>query len=67
MHNRKNVVLMFLIIMLSFAMVSEVSAVALDDADPSESRLNGLKESFNSPDPQIPAKDFMKYGGSEIH
>ena len=48
MHNRKNVVLMFLIIMLSFAMVSEVSALALDDAEPAESRLNGLQESFNA-------------------
>ena len=39
---------MFLIIMLSFAMVSEVSALALDDAEPAESRLNGLQESFNA-------------------
>ena len=41
MHNRKNVVLMFLIVMLSFAMVTEVSAVQMDeDAEPGESCLN---------------------------
>lgn len=33
---------MFLIIMLSFAKVSEVSAIAIDDAEPAESGLNGL-------------------------
>lgn len=47
MHNMKNVVLMFLIIMLSFAIVPEVSAVACDDAEPAES---GLNKSFNSSD-----------------
>lgn len=57
----KNIVLVFLIIMLSFAIVSEVSAVEIDDAEPPESGLNGPHRLFNPAGPQIPRKDFMKY------
>lgn len=53
MHNRKNIVLMFLIIMFSFATVSEVSAVEIDDAEPCDSGLNGL---FN---PKISSERFQ--------
>ena len=52
MHSRKNIVLMFLIIMLAFAKVPEVSAISIDDAEPAESGLIGL---FN---PKSIAKDF---------
>ena len=47
MHNRKNVVLMFLIIMLSFAKIIEVSAEPNDDAEIGESGLNDLHGLFN--------------------
>ncbi len=53
MHSRKNIVLMFLIIMLSFANVSEVSAISIDDAEPAESGLIGL---FN---PEIHGERFQ--------
>ena len=56
MNTRQNVILMFLIVMLSFAIVSEVSAVALDDAEAGESGLNGPDGSFNSAGPQVPSE-----------
>ena len=58
MHNKRNIVLLFLIIMLSFAIVSEVSAVAVDEAEPAESGLNEEYGSFHSSDPQIPSERF---------
>lgn len=56
MHNRKNIILMFLIVMLSFAMISEVSAVALEDAEPGESGPKGPYGSFNSTGSLIPGE-----------
>ena len=47
MHSRKNVVLMFLIIMLSFAKTIEVSAEPNNDAEIGESGLNALSGLFN--------------------
>lgn len=44
--------------MLSFAMVTEVSAHESDDAEPGESCLNGPHGSFNLNDPQIPNERF---------
>lgn len=56
-HNKKNVVLMFLIVMLSFAIVSEVSAISLDDAEPDES---GLDVKIHSPDSKMPGERFIE-------
>ena len=56
--NRKNIVLMFLIIMLSFAKTIEVSAETNDDADVGESGLNDLTGLFNPKDHKCRAKDF---------
>lgn len=50
MHKGKNIVLMFLIVMLSFAVISEVSAPAIDEVEPGESGLNESHRSFNSSD-----------------
>lgn len=47
MHNRKNIVLMFLIIMLSFARSINVSVETNDDAEIAESGLNALSGLFN--------------------
>ena len=47
MHSRKNVVLMFLIIMLSFAKTIEFSAEPNNDAEIGESGLNALSGLFN--------------------
>ena len=58
MHNGKNIVLMFLIVMLSFAVVREVSAIAVDEAEPAESGLNESEESFNSSNLQIHCERF---------
>ena len=52
---------MFLIVMLSFAIISEVSAVAIDEAEPGESGLNESDGSFNSSDLKYKAKDYMDY------
>ena len=47
MHNRKNIVLMFLIIMLSFVKLANVSTEINDDAEIGESGLNALFGLFN--------------------
>lgn len=47
MHSRKNVVLMFLIIMLSFVKLTNVSIETNDDAEIGESGLNALSGLFN--------------------
>lgn len=47
MHSRKNVVLMFLIIMLSFVKLTNVSTETNDDAEIGESGLNALSGLFN--------------------
>lgn len=67
MINRQNIILMFLIVMLSFAMVTEVSAVESDDAEPGESCLNGPHGSFNSYGPPIPSErlDEVSYGSND--
>ncbi len=66
MNTRQNVILMFLIVMLSFAIVSEVSAVALDDAEPGESGLNGPNGSFNSSGPQFPDERLHKVSDGPV-
>ena len=66
MNTRQNVILMFLIVMLSFAIVSEVSAVALDDAEPGESGLNGPNGSFNSSGPQFPDERLHKVSNGPV-
>ena len=65
MHNRKNIVLMFLIIMLSFANTIEVSAETNDDADVGESGLNDLTGLFNPKDHKCRAKDLDISSGYE--
>ena len=40
MHDRRNVIVMFLLIMLSFAIISEVSAVSDAEADGTGSNLS---------------------------
>ena len=47
MHNRKNIVLMFLIIMLSFVKLTNVLTETNDDAEIGESGLNALSGLFN--------------------
>lgn len=56
MHSRKNVVLMFLIIMLSFAKSIEISTEPNDEAEISDSGLNDSHGLFNPGISQ--AKDF---------
>ena len=58
MRNRKNIVLMFLIIMLSFAIVSEVSATSTDDAEIGESSLNAEIVSIYSTETGISGERF---------
>jgi hypothetical protein len=62
----KNIVLVFLIIMLSFAIVSEVSAVEIDDAEPPESGLNGPHRLFNPAGPQIPSERFHEVSDGSV-
>lgn len=66
MNKRQNIVLMFLIVMLSFAIVSEVSAVALDDAEIGESGLNGPDGSFNSTGQEIPSERLHKVSDGPV-
>ncbi|MBE6505662.1 MAG: hypothetical protein E7Z73_07995 [Methanobrevibacter millerae] len=66
MNKRQNIVLMFLIVMLSFAIISEVSAVALDDVETGESGLNGPDGSFNSAGPQIPSERLHKVSDGPV-
>ena len=58
MHNRKNIVLMFLIIMLSFEKSIEVSVETNDDAEIAESGLNDLHGLFDPKDFKCRLKDF---------
>lgn len=62
----KNIVLIFLIIMLSFAIVSEVSAVEIDDAEPPESGLNGPHRLFNPAGPQMPSERFHEASNGSV-
>lgn len=62
----KNIVLVFLIIMLSFAIVSEVSAVEIDDAEPPESGLNGPHRLFNPAGPQMPSERFHEASNGSV-
>lgn len=58
MHSRKNVVLMFLIIMLSFAKSIEISTEPNDEAEISDSGLNDSHGLFN---PGISKRKISKY------
>ncbi len=62
---------MFLIVMLSFAIVSEVSAISVDDAEPGES---GLDVGNHSADLKMPGErpletdhKFVEYNNTDLH
>ena len=52
--------------MLSFAIVSEVSAVEIDDAEPPESGLNGPHRLFNPTGPQMPSERFHEASNGSL-
>ena len=52
--------------MLSFAIVSEVSAVEIDDAEPPESGLNGPHRLFNPAGPQMPSERFHEASNGSV-
>lgn len=52
--------------MLSFAMVSEVSAAEIDDAEPPESGLNGLHRLFDPTDPLMPSERFHEVSNGSV-
>ncbi|WP_407381567.1 hypothetical protein [Methanobrevibacter sp.] len=54
---------MFLIVMLSFAIVSEVSAISVDDAEPGES---GLNVENHSTDLKIPSERSVDVGHESV-